>query len=235
MERVQRAGLIALVLLLGVATASILVSHCGPSAGSSAAEAVFLDAGALPVAELLPPGQRGLAPEDFSQPPVRHPLTGEGSGPSVNDLAAGREPAPAQPAAAFAPEPAPAAAAARDAAARAVRVREGDTLEKIARRELGAGGRWREIAALNGIEDPRQLRVGQLLQLPGAPAAVAVEASAAAGAERTYVVGKGETLSEVSQAVYGTSRHWRLIQEANGISDPSRVRAGQLLRIPPLP
>lgn len=129
---------------------------------------------------------------------------------------------------------------------RSVRVREGDTLEKIARRELGDAARWREIQQLNGV-DPRKIKVGQVLQLPGAPgtAGAAGMAAPAAGApsagapeaagERSYVVQSGDTLSSISQSVYGTSKHWQRIQQHNGISDPRRVRAGQTLRIPPLP
>lgn len=47
------------------------------------------------------------------------------------------------------------------------RVRAGDTLGAIAERFLGSPGRWREIAATNGIRDPRALRVGQRLRIPG--------------------------------------------------------------------
>lgn len=45
-------------------------------------------------------------------------------------------------------------------------VKSGDTLSAIAARELGDPNRWQEIADLNGIQDPRALRVGQVLQLP---------------------------------------------------------------------
>lgn len=49
-------------------------------------------------------------------------------------------------------------------------VREGDTLFLIARRELGDGARWSELAAANGIEAPWTIRVGQELALPPAGA-----------------------------------------------------------------
>ncbi|MFF5265192.1 BTAD domain-containing putative transcriptional regulator [Actinomadura viridis] len=45
-------------------------------------------------------------------------------------------------------------------------VRRGDTLWAIAERELGDGHRWKEIARLNEVSDPRELRPGQVLQLP---------------------------------------------------------------------
>lgn len=46
-------------------------------------------------------------------------------------------------------------------------VKAGDTLSSIAARVLGNANRWQEIATLNGIGDPRTLRVGQILKLPG--------------------------------------------------------------------
>ncbi|MDI6711464.1 MAG: LysM domain-containing protein [Bacillota bacterium] len=46
-------------------------------------------------------------------------------------------------------------------------VRQGDTLWSLAQKYLGAGTRWREIAKANGVADPRQLRVGQRLIIPG--------------------------------------------------------------------
>lgn len=45
-------------------------------------------------------------------------------------------------------------------------VKRGDTLSSIAAKKLGAASRWREIARLNKIRDPRKLRVGQRLHLP---------------------------------------------------------------------
>ncbi len=45
-------------------------------------------------------------------------------------------------------------------------VKPGDTLSKIATSTLGAAGKWRIIAELNGIINPGKLRVGKRLQLP---------------------------------------------------------------------
>jgi len=52
------------------------------------------------------------------------------------------------------------------AAGRTVTVVKGDTLSRIAQRELGSAGRWQQIATLNGIRDPNSIRVGQQLKLP---------------------------------------------------------------------
>ena len=45
-------------------------------------------------------------------------------------------------------------------------VKPGDTLSKIATGTLGAAGKWRIIAELNGIINREKIRVGQRLQLP---------------------------------------------------------------------
>lgn len=44
-------------------------------------------------------------------------------------------------------------------------VQPGDSLYSIAARELGDGSRYRELATLNGIRNPRLIRPGQVLQL----------------------------------------------------------------------
>lgn len=43
---------------------------------------------------------------------------------------------------------------------------DGDDLMSIAARELGDARRWREIAELNGIRDPRAVAVNQVIRLP---------------------------------------------------------------------
>lgn len=45
-------------------------------------------------------------------------------------------------------------------------VKSGDTLSKIAQRELGKASRWPEISRLNGLRDPNKIQPGQRLRLP---------------------------------------------------------------------
>lgn len=45
-------------------------------------------------------------------------------------------------------------------------VQSGDTLSAIAKQEYGDAGRWREIAAANGIANPRALQPGAVLAIP---------------------------------------------------------------------
>jgi hypothetical protein len=46
-------------------------------------------------------------------------------------------------------------------------VKPGDTLSHIALRHYGNANRWRDIAAYNELENPDEIRVGQILWLPG--------------------------------------------------------------------
>ena len=50
----------------------------------------------------------------------------------------------------------------------------------------------------------------------------------------TYTVQKGDTLGGISMKVYGTSKRWKQIFEANQdvLKDPNHLKVGQLLRIP---
>ncbi len=52
-----------------------------------------------------------------------------------------------------------------------------------------------------------------------------------------YKVKPGDNLSSISKKFYNSSHHWRLIMEANQpkLSDPSKLRVGQELKIPELP
>jgi LysM repeat protein len=131
---------------------------------------------------------------------------------------------------------------------RTARVREKDNLTKLAARELGEGDRWQEIAKLNGLKEPYHVQVGQLLYLPDALASSAnstlqdspkpIEASGSDSAKpttpRTYKVIAGDTPSEISQKVYGTSVHWKFLLAANGIKKAEDMKLGAVLKVPEL-
>jgi len=55
-----------------------------------------------------------------------------------------------------------------------------------------------------------------------------------AGASRTYVVVKGDSLSKIAQREYGDAGKWRRIYEANQdiVKDPDLIYPGQTLKIP---
>jgi len=127
-------------------------------------------------------------------------------------------------------------------APRTVTVRDGDSLWRIAERELGNGNRWTELAEANGLRERDPLKVGVELRLPGtsAPETSAkvaaatprsgntVEASAprnggAASSDtslgpngaRPYIVRSGDSLGLIAQRELGSVRHAASIQALN--------------------
>jgi len=105
-------------------------------------------------------------------------------------------------------------------------VQPGDTLSSIARRFFGANADWRVIANANGITDPNTLFVGQRLRIP------AGASPAPSAAPTTYTVQPGDTLSAIARRFLGPNGDWRVIANANGITDPGSLTVGQQLRIP---
>ncbi|UCC87542.1 MAG: N-acetylmuramoyl-L-alanine amidase [Anaerolineales bacterium] len=75
---------------------------------------------------------------------------------------------------------------------------------------------------------------GPLPEPPATPSPPPAEA-APAGVARTYTVKAGDTLGGIARDHYGSPAKYTLIAEANQITDPRRIWAGQLLTIPPLP
>ena len=55
----------------------------------------------------------------------------------------------------------------------------GDTLFEISKRVFGKPNRWREIGKVNGIKDPKELKAGAILRIPGVGDIVAPDGDAA--------------------------------------------------------
>ena len=47
-----------------------------------------------------------------------------------------------------------------------------------------------------------------------------------------YVVKSGDSLSKIAKSYYGNANDYNKIAEANNISDPDKIQAGQQLKIP---
>lgn len=107
----------------------------------------------------------------------------------------------------------------------------GDSLSRIARQHGVTVNALREANALRSD----QIQIGQVLVIPGATAPAAGAPAAptppppSAPAASTYRVQGGDTLGAIA-ARFGVSV--ADLQQANGISDPRRLRVGQDLVIP---
>lgn len=60
----------------------------------------------------------------------------------------------------------------------------------------------------------------------------AKESSKDAGAERSYVVGKGDTFGRIAQVQLGSGKRVDEIRELNPNVDPTRLRVGQRIKLP---
>ncbi len=98
----------------------------------------------------------------------------------------------------------------------------------------------REIVRLRSRPEPAKASAHTPAARPAASAASAgaskpkPSAAAAAAKSRRYTVQRGEGIQMIAEKVYGDRSRWREIMQANpSIKDPARLRAGQVLVIPP--
>lgn len=95
-------------------------------------------------------------------------------------------------------------------------VMAGDTLSGIAEK---FGTTYQELAAINGIEDPNVIHVGQIIKLKGDTASSLQSCD-------TYTVQAGDTLSGIAEK-FGTT--YQELAAINGIENPNAIYVGQVL------
>lgn len=105
-------------------------------------------------------------------------------------------------------------------------VEQGDTLYSIAR---SLGVQLQALQGANGITDPSRVRAGQVLAVPGDAPAAQVAPQASPAPEGGYVIKQGDTLYSVAKSL---GVQLQALQGANGITDPSKIRVGQILTVP---
>ncbi len=120
---------------------------------------------------------------------------------------------------------------------------EGDTLWRIAQRELGDGGRWREILNANTDVIPGDggVTVGMQIRLPGRATASASGQTTqtqspprATSGTRSYTVREGDTLSRIASRELGTVSRMQEILDLNRgvLDDADMIRVGMTIRLP---
>lgn len=106
-------------------------------------------------------------------------------------------------------------------------VRGGDTLGSIAD-EFGIT--WQEIDAVNQLENPNVLSIGQEIEIPqDAPVVLNNDGTVRPG-ERTHIVVAGDTMLDIALQ-YGKTLN--AVLEANNITAAHLIQIGQELIIPP--
>ena len=114
-------------------------------------------------------------------------------------------------------------------------VRVGETLGEIASRELGSFKMWRDIASLNGIDDPASIMPGRTLRMPKKKQTQEVakqEPAVVPAGTRSHEVTEGETLSSIADDYYDDANKYLKIVQANPGVDPTRLQIGTVLVIP---
>ena len=111
------------------------------------------------------------------------------------------------------------------ATGRTHKVRRGETLSHLAQRYSVTVAALRSV---NGGIQPRAVRAGQVLAIPGASNASTSRASAGSAAARVHRVRSGESLWVIARR-YDVSV--RELQSWNGLSGKSRILPGQQLKI----
>lgn len=105
-------------------------------------------------------------------------------------------------------------------------VQPGENLFRIG---LQYGYSWTVLAQYNGIPNPNFIYAGQSIRIPAAGSGGGTGGVPPEGNYTYYVVQPGENLYQIGLK-FGMS--WVLIAEANGITNPNFIVAGQVLKIP---
>ncbi|MCY2927663.1 MAG: LysM peptidoglycan-binding domain-containing protein [Planctomycetota bacterium] len=127
-------------------------------------------------------------------------------------------------------------------------VKADDNGEKISKAVYGESKYWSLISKANGDLDARKLKVGAVLTIPPKPAPAASTGTGptgpagltgvtppTSGDTSKYTVKEGDNGEKISKSVYGSTKYWSLIEDANKGLNARRLKVGQVLTIPPKP
>ncbi len=124
-------------------------------------------------------------------------------------------------------------------------VQEGDNAWTISERFYGTREHWASVLLSNPTVDARRLfRVGRVIKVAKDPQniqGIRSDEEPAPAPRMDYIeyrVESGDSLSAISQAIYGRASLWRFIQSANADqvnANGTNLRPGMILKIPPPP
>ena len=208
---------------------SFLPAHPTPASARRNAVVAPSLSGPAPVHRIDPftPRLAPPAPPSVARiaPPARQPKVAAPTAPTIRSHAV--PPSPAAPKASVAASIAPPPAVTKlSLSLHTVTVQPGDSLWKLAQRNLGHGSRWHELLAANpGIVDPTRISAGTEIVLPAKLIGLK--------SDLRVIVKPDDTLSRIARATYGRAAAWRCIAQANPeIADVNRIYNGQQLLLP---
>lgn len=115
-------------------------------------------------------------------------------------------------------------------------VKSGESLSMIAKEYYGDYKKFDVIAKFNNIEDATKVKPGQRIMIPDvAGPSVEPAASPMTGPATSYVehtLRKGESISKLAQQYYGDYQQFHIIARFNGMDDATRVKVGQVIKVP---
>lgn len=115
-------------------------------------------------------------------------------------------------------------------------VQSGDTLYDISNRYYGTGIYFDDIAEYNNIDDPNDIKAGDVIKLPSSISDEIQrdESNDIDVPVQTYTVEKGDNLVIICQKVYGVNSYELALKLANynNIEDPNIIKVGQVLETP---
>ncbi|MFH0731709.1 MAG: LysM peptidoglycan-binding domain-containing protein [Candidatus Omnitrophota bacterium] len=113
-------------------------------------------------------------------------------------------------------------------------VKEGDTLKKIAKVQLGAERRWKYLYEFNkeNIKDPDAIEAGTVIMIPIEQQQQDEESPASV--KRTYVIAKDDSLWKIAKKQLGDGNRWKEIYNLNkeNIKNPDKLILGTKILLP---
>jgi LysM repeat protein len=115
-------------------------------------------------------------------------------------------------------------------------VEPGDRLDKISMKFFQTHHRHRDILKANPGLNPKRLRPGMEIVIPsinhGLPLSKTVYITRPVASSREYVIQPGDVLGSIAQRELGSIKHVSKIKELNPGLKPSKLKVGQVLRLP---
>lgn len=111
-------------------------------------------------------------------------------------------------------------------------VQPGDTLSIIATKLYGNGSLWRKVADENNLASNSTIYPGDSLNFDGSNTQANSYVDNFYSNMKTVTVEQGDTLSSISQRLFGNGNAWKFLYQINNekISNPDMIYVGQVLK-----